>query len=36
MTWMEWALLGFLSVIWGGSFFFNGVAVRSLPPFTIV
>jgi drug/metabolite transporter (DMT)-like permease len=25
-----------LSVLWGGSFFFNGVAVRELPPLTIV
>lgn len=32
----EWGLLVALSVIWGGSFFFTGVAVRELPPFTIV
>lgn len=32
----EWAMLVVLSVLWGGSFFFNGVAVRELPPFTIV
>lgn len=32
----EWGLLVLLSVIWGGSFFFIGVAVRTLPPFTIV
>jgi drug/metabolite transporter (DMT)-like permease len=25
-----------LSILWGGSFFFNGVAVRDLPPLTIV
>ncbi|MFN7332953.1 MAG: EamA family transporter, partial [bacterium] len=25
-----------LSVLWGGSFFFNGVAVRELPSLTIV
>jgi drug/metabolite transporter (DMT)-like permease len=25
-----------LSIIWGGSFFFIGVAVKGLPPFTIV
>lgn len=25
-----------LSLVWGGSFFFNGVAVRELPTFTIV
>jgi drug/metabolite transporter (DMT)-like permease len=29
-------LLLALSVIWGGSFFFTGVAVKELPPFTIV
>ena len=28
-------LLIFLSILWGGSFFFNGVAVRELPPLTI-
>jgi drug/metabolite transporter (DMT)-like permease len=32
----EWGLLLSLSVLWGGSFFFNGVAVRELPPLTIV
>lgn len=32
----EWAMLVLLSVIWGGSFFFTGVAVTGLPPFTIV
>jgi drug/metabolite transporter (DMT)-like permease len=32
----EWGLLVSLSVLWGGSFFFNGVAVRELPPLTIV
>ena len=29
-----WLLL--LSVLWGGSFYFVGVAVKQLPPFTIV
>ena len=33
---MEWVLLLILSVLWGGSFFFVGVAVKTLPPFTIV
>jgi len=33
---MEWAMLIALSVLWGGSFFFNGVAVRELPTLTIV
>jgi drug/metabolite transporter (DMT)-like permease len=36
MTPAEWAMLIALSVLWGGSFFFNGVAVRELPPFVIV
>jgi drug/metabolite transporter (DMT)-like permease len=31
-----WLLLILLSVLWGGTFFFIGVAVRELPPFTIV
>lgn len=33
---LEWMLLILLSVLWGGSFFFVGVAVDELPPFTIV
>jgi drug/metabolite transporter (DMT)-like permease len=36
MTALEWAMLVVLSTLWGGSFFFNGVAVRDLPVFTIV
>ncbi|GAB1580909.1 DMT family transporter [Phyllobacterium phragmitis] len=36
MTAFEWALLLVLSVLWGGSFFFVGVAVKELPPLTIV
>ena len=32
----EWGLLLFLSVLWGGAFFFAGVAVRELPPLTVV
>jgi drug/metabolite transporter (DMT)-like permease len=32
----EWALLVALSLLWGGSFFFNAVAVAALPPLTIV
>ena len=32
----DWLLLVFLSVLWGGSFFFVGVALRELPPATIV
>ena len=32
----DWALLGVLSVLWGGSFFFNGLALRGFPPLTLV
>ncbi|MBB5321913.1 DMT family transporter [Marinobacter oulmenensis] len=32
----EWSMLITLSVLWGGSFFFIGVAVSDLPPLTIV
>jgi drug/metabolite transporter (DMT)-like permease len=32
----DWGLLGVLSVLWGGSFFFNGVALRELSPLTLV
>jgi drug/metabolite transporter (DMT)-like permease len=33
---VEWSLLAALSVLWGGSFFFVGIAVTGLPPFSIV
>ncbi len=36
MTPGEWMALVALSVLWGGAFFFTGVAVRELPPLTIV
>ncbi len=36
MTARVWLLLVALSILWGGSFFFIGVAVQALPPFTIV
>lgn len=32
----DWSLLAVLSVLWGGSFFFNGAAFRELPPLTLV
>ncbi|MDB5651191.1 MAG: transporter permease [Hyphomicrobiales bacterium] len=35
MTPLQWAMLVALSVLWGGSFFFAGVAVRELPPLTV-
>ncbi|MBJ2153789.1 DMT family transporter [Paracoccus sp. IB05] len=36
MTYQDWALLLLLSVLWGGAFFFAAVAVRELPPLTVV
>ena len=36
MSSLDWCLLLALSLLWGGSFFFVGVAVKALPPFTIV
>jgi drug/metabolite transporter (DMT)-like permease len=32
----DWALLGLLSILWGGSFFFNGLVLKQLPPLTVV
>lgn len=32
----EWGLLMILSVLWGGSFFLIKLALKELPPFTIV
>lgn len=36
MDTQNWALLLLLSVLWGGAYFFAGVAVRELPPLTVV
>ncbi|AMB43554.1 DMT family transporter [Methylobacterium sp. AMS5] len=36
MSPFEWAMLLGLSVLWGGSFFFAGVALSALPPLTLV
>ena len=36
MKFGEWLMLVTLSLVWGGSFFFNGVAVAELPVLTIV
>ena len=36
MTPREWGMLLVLSILWGGSFYFVGVAVAELPTFTIV
>jgi drug/metabolite transporter (DMT)-like permease len=32
----DWSLLGLLSILWGGSFFFNGLILKELPPLTVV
>src|SRR6266566_4055605 len=32
----DWLILGILALIWGGAFFFIGVAVRHVPPLTYV
>jgi len=32
----EWGLIFILSIIWGGSFFFVGIAVKTMTPLTIV
>lgn len=32
----DWPLLGLLSILWGGTFFFVGVALKDLPPLLIV
>ena len=36
MTPLEWGMLLALAAVWGGSFVFNGIAVRELPVFTVV
>lgn len=36
MSATEWAMLITLSMLWGGSFFFIGIAVLEVPPLTIV
>lgn len=36
MSSLDWLRLIALSVLWGGSFLFVGLAVEALPPFTIV
>ncbi len=36
MDGVSWGLLGLLSLLWGGSFFFYKVLVGALPPFTVV
>src|ERR1700760_168266 len=36
MSARNWGLLLFLSLLWGGSFFFYKVLVAALPPLTVV
>lgn len=36
MSPLVWGMLIVLSILWGGSFFFQGVAVQELPTFTVV
>lgn len=36
MTAAEWTMLIALATVWGGSFFFNGIAIRELPVLTVV
>jgi drug/metabolite transporter (DMT)-like permease len=33
---IDWLLLVLLSILWGGSFFFVAIAVREIPPLTLV
>lgn len=33
---LEWGILCFLAGVWGGSFFFNEIALRDLPPMSFV
>ena len=32
----DWSLLILLSILWGGAYFFAGVAVKEVPPLTVV
>ncbi len=36
MDGVSWGLLGLLSLLWGGSFFFYKILIGALPPFTVV
>ena len=36
MSGADWLMLISLSLLWGGSFFFNDIAVRELPTITVV
>jgi hypothetical protein len=36
MSTTDWVLLMVLSVLWGGAFFFNEIALRELPVLSVV
>ncbi len=36
MTARQWTLIAFLSLLWGGSFFFTAIAAHEVPTFTLV
>ena len=36
MSTSDWSILAVLSLLWGGSFYFLALALKGLPPFTIV
>jgi len=36
MSAVDWGLLGILSILWGGTFFFTSIAVGEFPPLTVV
>ncbi|MGF9693592.1 hypothetical protein AAIH46_12300 [Rhizobium sp. 0TCS1.26] len=36
MNALEWLMLAALSILWGGSFLFNGILVQAWPPLTIL
>ncbi len=35
MSLRHWLLLGFISLLWGGSFFFNAILIQSVGPWTL-
>lgn len=35
MNFRHWLLLGFVSLLWGGSFFFNAILIQSVGPWTL-
>ena len=36
MTPLEWMLLAVLGTLWGGTFFFNAIALPEVPPFAVI